>query len=76
LQSILDEDFFNQVSDEEVETIIWSVLYDEAREVTPDELQEMKQNHDKLQMEADDFKKLSNYILEVRHLTIAWLKNT
>ena len=66
LSSILEDDVFQPVSDEEVSMIVWSVLFDEARDVPQDLLDDIKSRHEKLGMDPEDLEKLSNHILEVR----------
>ena len=43
----------------------WTVLYEEARDIDPGELEELKKREEELKMEEGEMKKLYNYILEV-----------
>lgn len=66
-----EEDFTTGVVDGEVSVIVWTVLYDLARSLTPDELDQMKETYGaSLDMNEQDLQALANHILEVKIIII------
>ncbi|XP_018022509.1 uncharacterized protein LOC108678566 [Hyalella azteca] len=64
LGGIAEDEFLKPVVSNEINMLVWTVLYDMAREISPQGLEEMKKTYGKLDMDANSLNALANHILE------------
>lgn len=70
LSVVLEEDLLEEVLAQECRVLCWDVLLDHARALPQDQLQELKERHDKLSMDQQDLQALTGHMLEVLYCYI------
>ncbi|KAF2356660.1 hypothetical protein FHG87_012584 [Trinorchestia longiramus] len=65
LEGIANEEFLGPVTETEASLVVWTLLYDLARETTQQELAKMKETHKSLAMDEKSRNALANHVLEV-----------